>query len=331
MTKTRKIIKENYEYALCFLLMGIISIIAINPTKYMSATLSAIIIWAKLVLPSLFCFFFLTKIFMSFDKGIKIFSSVGKPFAKFYNNNDLSLYIFLMSIISGYPVGAKLLSELYQNGQISQDEAHRLLPLASNCGPMFILGSLTSMMNGNSKIGKIVLLSHILSSIILALFFRKKSVKNDEKTQKNMVLGQKKEKLDINKTMYDTIISVFMVGGYIALCYTLLELIGGLGVVKMLGDILSRIFGTRAIGGVMKGLVEMTSGCIEITALNLSPTLLTCLLSMLVTFGGLSIHLQSNIFLSKAKIKYGYFLKIKIFQSIIAILLSWIICQIMLI
>ena len=86
-----------------------------------------------------------------------------------------------MSIISGYSVGVKLIAQFRDANYLTDDEAKRLLPLASTSGPMFILGTIVSM-TGDRKSGIIILICHILSSLITGLIFRIHDKKLCEKT-----------------------------------------------------------------------------------------------------------------------------------------------------
>ena len=84
------------------------------------------------------------------------------------------------------------------------------------------------------------------------------------------------------------------------------------------------------MGEIMKviigGIIEMTSGCLGLSKLSLNATLTALVACGIITFGGLSIHLQSNIFLSEIGIKYNYFLRVKISQTFIAILICALLC-----
>ena len=97
----------------------IILFLIINPNKYINSAFNGILIWAKAVLPSLFPFFFLTKLLTELG-GIKILAnSLQKFMQKCFHVNGIGSYVFLTSIMSGYPVGAKITSELYEK-QISE-------------------------------------------------------------------------------------------------------------------------------------------------------------------------------------------------------------------
>lgn len=73
-------------------------------------------------------------------------------------------YAFIMGIISGYPVGAKIVTEFRKNGNCSRAEAERLLSFTNNSGPLFIIGTIGVSMFGNTLI-RIIIIYH--SYIIL--------------------------------------------------------------------------------------------------------------------------------------------------------------------
>lgn len=64
----------------------------------------------------------------------------------------IGAYAFIMGIISGYPVGAKIVTEFRKNGDCSRAEAERLLAFTNNSGPLFIIGSVGISMFGNTLI-----------------------------------------------------------------------------------------------------------------------------------------------------------------------------------
>ncbi len=58
-----------------------------------------------------------------------------------FNVPGIGAYAFIMGIISGYPVGAKIVTEFRKNGECSKVEAERLLSFSNNSGPLFIIGT----------------------------------------------------------------------------------------------------------------------------------------------------------------------------------------------
>ena len=165
-------IKRNYEFLFCLIILFSILLISISPQKYISAGFYGFSVWAKIVLPSLFSFFILTSFLQQNSKTQKLFNKTNSIFNKIYKTSGPSGYIFFMSIISGYPIGAKLISEFYLSNRISQLNAKKILSFSSTSGPMFILGSLASVMINNFKVGIIIFVSHILATLLNGLIYK---------------------------------------------------------------------------------------------------------------------------------------------------------------
>ena len=51
-------------------------------------------------------------------------------------------YPLIMGIVSGYPVGAKIVCDLRNKNILTKPEAERLLAFNNNSGPLFILGTI---------------------------------------------------------------------------------------------------------------------------------------------------------------------------------------------
>ena len=79
------------------------------------------------------------------------------------------------SFICGYPLGAKYSSDIYELGYIHKNEYERLLNIASNAGPIFILGSVAASMLYDVKLGYILLIANYLSIIIVGFLTKKTS------------------------------------------------------------------------------------------------------------------------------------------------------------
>lgn len=167
------------------ILLVIIICIAINPAKYSAIAFNGLSVWAKVLVPSLLPFFILTKILL----GTGIVDSICRVFApltkKLYNCPPQGAYVFFMSIITGYPVGSKLVADLYNSRQITRQDAIKLTSFCSTSGPMFILGTVAIGMFANAKMGYILLISHILGALINGIFYRNINIKNNVIIQNN--------------------------------------------------------------------------------------------------------------------------------------------------
>ena len=79
---------------------------------------------------------------------------------------------FVLGFIGGYPVGAKTVIALYENGNCSKVEAERLLSFCNNSGPAFIFGVVGAGVFSSSAVGLMLYLAHTVASILVGIAFR---------------------------------------------------------------------------------------------------------------------------------------------------------------
>ena len=101
---------------------------------------------------------------------------LGKVFC--FNAEEFCVFFF--ALLGGYPTGAKMLNELYENGRISKDKAMLMLNCCINAGPAFIISAVGTGVFNSKTVGTVLFLSHIMSSLVLALFISRKYDKNNQ-------------------------------------------------------------------------------------------------------------------------------------------------------
>ena len=316
---------------LALLTIIVILLIIAKPSVCINSVSNGLMVWAKTILPSLFPFMFFTKFLTSLD----IFDGITKKFSKItkflFRAPSISSYIFLMSIISGYPVGAKLISEFYIAGKITEKQANKLITFCSTSGPLFIIGSVGTAMFLNSKIGYILFLSHLLSTILNGILYRNKFVDFTEYSL------DKKENSNIDQilpeTMNNSILSCMIVGGYISIFFLVIEIFSYFGLFEPIVALLSKLFSQfgfsdTLIKSSLYGIIEMSKGCIELSKIGIS-NISVSIASFLISFGGLCTFFQAITFLSKCKIKPKFYLLQKLTHGVFSFILTFIFMKIM--
>ena len=231
-----------------------------------------------------------------------------------------------MSILCGYPIGAKILSDMVTNNQISKQEAEDMLPFCSSSGPLFVVGTVGAGMFGSKAFGAKLFLVHALSVVLVAFVLcntKRLFVKNKQNSKKTTT----KKNLDqfLARNMIDTCSSVLMVGGFISFFYLVIDILTKFKILLPISFALAFVFCKFGIdanfaNGISSGIVEMTRGCKELSAVGGNFGLVAA--SAIVAFGGISIILQSCAFFSKAKISSLKFLGIKIMQTAFAVCIA---------
>lgn len=105
------------------------------------AVKTGLTLWAGSVVPSLFPFFVSTELLMHTN----IVYFLGRLLERFmkplFRIRGEGAFGFIMGLISGYPVGAKIACRFRENQICSKTECERLLSFTNNSGPLFIIGT----------------------------------------------------------------------------------------------------------------------------------------------------------------------------------------------
>ena len=312
-----------------FLMIFLIMCLIVKPQTYMQSTLNGLDVWLTKVVPALFPFFFATKLLTEMhvvEKIAKIFNPIT---TRLFKTPGISSYVFLMSIISGYPVGAKLISELFKQGKIDSDAATKMNSFCSTSGPLFVIGTVGVCMFYSQIIGVIILISHILGAILNGILYRSYKSKN---VQTNNVNSTKNSADNIlSNVMYDSIISILMVGGFIALFFVFIDVLNNTKIFFSLATILQNMFGFLKLNenfwnSILNGFVEVTRGLLDLSSCKLDAHIVCPAACFLISFGGLSVHLQSIVFLKSSKIKMSVYFLQKITHSIFSMIICSLLC-----
>ncbi len=288
------------------------------PDVYLQASYEGIKLFVLNVLPALLPFFFFTKILLNMGVSKTISKTFNRPCKLLYNTSGKGGFVFVMSILSGYPVGAKTLSDLYKNNELTSNEVKTISAFTSTSGPMFVLGTVGAVMLNNTTHGFIILICHYLSAIINGLFYRKKRSSNEEKS---LVINTPLKGDVLSNSVQDTIYSLSICGAYIAIFYMIAIMLKNIGILDLFSNILNLLFQNKTLtDGIVFGLVEITGGCKIISSTKSFFALPS--ICAIISFGGLSVTLQSLTFLGESGLSPLNYVLRKITQSIIAFALT---------
>ena len=91
------------------------------------------------------------------------------PARKVFGMNGEEFSVFLLSMIAGYPVGAKMLAEMIDEGRLDSRRAEMLGGLCFGAGPAFINGVIAQQLYGSEAVGRLIFLSTAAANVLLAL------------------------------------------------------------------------------------------------------------------------------------------------------------------
>lgn len=298
---------KKYKTFLSIFVFYVIINMIILPDLYIRQAFNGISAWAFNVLPSVLPFMFFTKVITSLGSLNCISQMFRRPCKTFYKTHQVSSLVFLTSVISGYPVGAKMTADLYNQGVITREDAFKMSSFCSTSGPMFIIGAVGTGMLGNAKFGHIIFICHALGALLNGLLYRNLKVKEFENRTS---LSSQTKKTDISSMVLDSALSIISVGTIIAIFFV---------VITSLSPIFN--FFPPQFASILEGTVEITKGCLNIaTSFNNKWSILAS--TFVISFGGVSTMMQSMSMLSTVKIPFYLILLQKFTHAIISSLLA---------
>ena len=311
------------DFLFSLVILFIMVMIILNPALFSNGTISGLKLFFYSVFPGLFPFMFLTKLLTEIGFVYKFSQKLTPVSKKLFGTNGISLYVFFMSILSGYPIGAQLIGDLKSKNLISDSEAKKMSLFCTTSGPIFVIGAVGVGMLKSFKLGLIIYISHISSSLLLGLVSKFIFKSN---TSPFYPISHHKEQNLLSSTLTKTINSITLVGAYITIFYLLSELIFKLNIFLFISKIifppLSKLnISKQQVEGLLYGIVEVTRGCKELSH-TLNYTTIS-IISGLISFGGLSINMQMLAFLKNTQIKTHSF----IFGKVVCAMISILICQ----
>ncbi|MDZ5252658.1 sporulation integral membrane protein YlbJ [Clostridium sp. LIBA-8841] len=324
-------IKSNIIFSL-FLTLTVIYFI-INPKLSMEASLAGAKLFFYSVLPTMFPFMVICNMIINLD-GIKLYSKIlGPILCRPLGLSYPCSFALVASFLCGYPLGAKYSTDLYKKGIIRHDEFLHLLNIASNIGPLFLLGAVGTSMLGNSTLGYLLLIPSYLSVVIMGIITKnKKREKKISLPGKDITESKSHYNIGevIKKSIEDASLNILVLCGYVIMFSVVISMVKTLfvstGTLTSLSSLLN--IPEDIFNGLFLGGIEVTNGCNIIASSNLSILSKLSLISFLSSFGGLSIIAQTSSFFYKENVSILKYFLYKVLQGIISFVLMFFIYMI---
>jgi sporulation integral membrane protein YlbJ len=317
----------------------------------LTAAKNGLTLWSCVIVPSLFPFFVAAET-INATGFVRTSGILLEPLMRpFFNVPGSASFALAMGIASGYPVGAKITSDLRSNGTLTKTEAERLLAFTNNSGPLFIIGAVGTTMYKSTAIGLFLFVCHLAACITVGLLFRfyKRSVRNVPQkrtvpTERNVppifkVFGRElKKQASLSRPKFAVILgdavknavaSILAIGGFVVLFAVIIQVLNDIGLISAFVSLFSnllQVFGVseEILKGLISGLFEITTGSGLVSGAS-SAALAVKLpaASFIIGWAGLSVHSQVMSIISKTDISIRPYLFGKFLQGILAALYTW--------
>ena len=301
----------------------------------LSAVKNGLALWANSVVPSLFPFFVATELLMHTNIIYQLGSLLNNFMQTLFNVRGEGGFAFIMGIISGYPMGAKIAVNFRKHNICTKEECERLLSFTNNSGPLFIIGTVGILLFKNTAIGVLLFITHILACITVGFIFRfwkcKSSLSTSSKTCSFHTSNKNSSTVsfsNLGSVLAESITSatstILLIGGFVVIFASVISILKSSGILNFGADIISPIFNFANISPdfakpLLSGFLEITNGISTISAIPNKKLSVNIILSaFLLGFGGISVLLQVLSITSKTDLSIKPYIYGKLLHGIFA-------------
>lgn len=207
------------------------------------------------------------------------------------------LSVILLSMIGGYPVGARCAAALYERKSMSQADAQKTACIAVCAGPGFLINYIGCALL-NDRLAGIVLLCAELTGVLLTGIIIGRVMKGDTQPVRPEASSSRPHDLLLS-SVTNASRATFQMCGMVIISVAMIEVIQTVVPYDTVTDILS-------------ALIEITAGCHRMCG-----NYPLYLIAFFIGFGGIAVHLQIFAGLGTLPLKKHLFFIFRIIQGII--------------
>ena len=288
--------------------LGFALLFLLFPARTAAGAVSGLELAGKLLIPSLFPVGALSGCLVRMGPEQSAQRLAGRAVRAWLGVSGTGAVPLLLGLLGGYPLGALLVSSLYREGRLSRSEALRLSGLCNNAGPAFLLGVAGTVL-GERRLGAALILAQLLSVLLTGLLFRESAP-----------AGRTVSVLPVRETGFADALLISIretASNMVVLAGTVCFFQAGLACLEALLPLASLPPLPRAL---LAGSLELSGGVSELR--GLSPQTAFPAAALLVGWGGCCVHLQAAGALRAAKLPIGPYLRSKLLQGAICVILG---------
>ena len=256
-----------------------------------SGARAGLMLWFHDVLPLLLPFMLLSNLFVLKIRTKKTGAAYAIP------------VLFLLGLLCGYPLGAKMASDFTKEGYIKSSTAAILLPLCNNISPMFLSGYIGhTVLKDLFPFWFLLAVLYVPYVLVTSIAFLILHTINKHKQTSGYLtkyIPQQPTSAQSNDLLLQSVIQITYVGLYIMICSILFALV--CAIPNLPSD----------VSTVLCGILEITQGSTVLAASTFSPACKTALILACTSFGGISAFLQTLQVTKQSGLSMIYYFVVK--------------------
>ncbi len=282
---------------------------------------------AEILIPSLFPYMFISTFIMRSGVVEKLKKFPLHISEKIFGLPSICAPATFMSMIGGFPVGAKCVQILYSSGKITSCQAEKMMHFCVCSGPAFMITAVGTVMLKNRDAGIILYVSQVISCVVIGILCGRKK----EQYVGDVIKNEDSEKFVsetagvITDSSGDAARSMLEMTALVILFSVVIRVVYENGVINYIGMLLSNIgISERVTETICTIFLEVTSACNAVKQNGLP----LWWYSAAVGFGGLCVHFQILSILRDIPLKFWKYLLFRVLNSVLSCTVTYVLCLI---
>lgn len=138
---------KRFLYTCFFLLLT--AFMLIYPSQSVAFSLTGLMLWFEKMVPVLFPFMVVSGIMIRMNLTEKFAHMLSPILRPLFRVSDNGIYCIIMGFLCGFPMGARVVAELYERNRLSRAEAQYLLEFCNNIGPIYFCSFVLPLLQCN--------------------------------------------------------------------------------------------------------------------------------------------------------------------------------------
>lgn len=289
------------------------------PKDVFQGARNGLLLWFETVLPTLLPFLIIVNIMLKTNLIRHVSRLVYPVFGPLFSVSPNGCFAVLTGFFCGYPMGAKVTSDLVRNRQISSSEGAYLLSFCNNTSPGFMAGFVVCQTIGDPSLVFGSMAIFLLVPVLLSFVCRRIYLKKETRPLPVSVNRENRRfSMDVlDLSIMDAFETITKIGGYIIVFSVFLELA------------LKLPFAGTLPGRLLLPFLELTNGVVMLESLPLHFSLRYACIMGLCAFGGLCAAAQTNGMLNESGLKIISYIVEKLAAGMAASLMAYLYIQIL--
>ncbi|WP_225446563.1 sporulation integral membrane protein YlbJ [Paenibacillus rhizovicinus] len=324
----------------------LVLLLAAFPAQALEASLRGLSIWWEVLFPALFPFFVISELLLGFGI-VHFFGKILDPLMRpLFRIPGIGGFVVTMGYASGYPVGARLTAQLWEQKLINRAEGERLVAFTTTSDPIFLIGAVSVGFFHSVALAPVLAAAHYFGGLIIGLLMRfhdRHAPASSEKKERRagarrksrvaealeaMHVARMMDGRPLGKLLQDAVQAalrlMIVVGGLVVVFSVIMELLRQTGSIDMLGGGIRAVLGLVGMppalsDAVVSGTFEVTLGARAAgSAAGSGLVHQVAIAAFVLSWAGLSVHAQVASLLSRTDLRYKPFLIARLLHGFIA-------------